>query len=94
MGLGEKHQKKLKTRDKATFYSPTAGTLFEKANNRFRSISAQDEQERFKPKRRSKNPIVVTASGEVQTNEVAPVYVHDLHLFVTVQLHEDTPAVL
>ena len=37
---------------------------------------------------------VVSASGEVQTNEEAQVYVHDLHLFVTVQLLEDTSAVL
>ena len=29
---------------------------------------------------------VVTANGEVQTNEEAQVYVHDLDLFVTVQL--------
>ena len=38
--------------------------------------------------------MVVTASGEVQTNEGAQVYVHDLDLFVMVQLLEDTPAVL
>ena len=45
--------------------------------------------------RRSRNPTtVVTANGEVQTNEEAQVYVHDLDLFVTVQLLEDTPAVL
>ena len=45
--------------------------------------------------RRSRNPTtVVTANGEVQTNEVAQVYVHDLDLFVTVQLLEETPAVL
>ena len=31
---------------------------------------------------------------EVQTNEEAQVYVHDLHIFVTVQLLKDTPAVL
>ena len=37
---------------------------------------------------------VVTANGEVQTNEEAQVYVHDLELFVTVQVLEDTPAVL
>ena len=35
-----------------------------------------------------------TANGEVQTNEEAQVHVHDLHLFVTLQLLEDTPAVL
>ena len=43
--------------------------------------------------RRFRNPTtVVTASGEVQTNEETQVYVHDLDLFVTVQLLEETPA--
>ena len=37
---------------------------------------------------------VVTGNGEVQTNEEAQVYVHDLRIFVTVQLPEDTSAVL
>ena len=37
---------------------------------------------------------VVTVNGEVQTNEEAQVNVHDLHIFVTVWLLEDTPAVL
>ena len=36
----------------------------------------------------------VTANGEVQTNEEAQVYVHDLDLFVTVQVLEETLAVL
>ena len=36
----------------------------------------------------------MTANGEVQTKEEAQVYVHDLGLFVTVQLLEETPAVL
>ena len=45
--------------------------------------------------RRSRNPtVVVTANREVQTNEEAQVYDHDLDLFVTVQLLEDTLAVL
>ena len=45
--------------------------------------------------RRSRTPtVVVTANGEVQTNEEAQVYVHHLGLFVTVQLLEETPAVL
>ena len=45
--------------------------------------------------RRSRKPTtVVTANGEVQRNEEAQVYVYDLALFVTVQLLEDTPAVL
>ena len=37
---------------------------------------------------------MITANGEVQTNEEAQVYVHDLDLFVTVQLLEETLAVL
>ena len=45
--------------------------------------------------KRSRPPTtVVTANGEVQTNEEAQVCVHVLHVFVTVQLVEDTPAVL
>ena len=44
--------------------------------------------------RRSRNPTtVVTANGEVQIKEEAQVYVHDLDLFATVQLLEETPAV-
>ena len=37
---------------------------------------------------------MVTANGEVQTSEEAQVYVHDLDLFVTVQILDDTLAVL
>ena len=37
---------------------------------------------------------VMTANGEVQTNEEATVHVNDVHLFVTVQLLEDTPTIL
>ena len=45
--------------------------------------------------RRSRTPVtVVTADGEIQTTEEAQVYVHDLGLFVTVQILEETPAVL
>ena len=39
-------------------------------------------------------PRFMTANGEGQTNEEATVYVNDLDLFVTVQIFEDTPAVL
>ena len=38
--------------------------------------------------------MVLTANGEVHTNEEAQVYVHDLNLFVTLQLFEETLAVL
>ena len=37
---------------------------------------------------------MVKANGEVQTSEEAQVFVHDLDRIVTVQLLEDTPAVL
>ena len=37
---------------------------------------------------------MVTASGEVQTNDEGQENVYDLDLFVTVQLLEETPAVL
>ena len=36
----------------------------------------------------------ITANGEVQTNEEATEKVHDIELFVTVLIVEDTPAVL
>ena len=53
---------------------------------------SSDEMETF---RRLKNTTtVVTASGEVQTSEEAQVYVHDLDLFVVVQVLDDTPTVL
>ena len=43
----------------------------------------------------SKSPtLVVTANGEVQTQEEATVYVRELDLFVTMKLLADTPAVL
>ena len=65
----------------------------------FWSISAHAEQEDLRSDemetlRRSRNPTtVVTAIGEVQTNEEARENVHDLDVFVTVQILDDTPAV-
>ena len=45
--------------------------------------------------RRSRTPtVVLTANGEEHTHEEAQVFVHDLNLFVTVQLLEETPAFL
>ena len=37
---------------------------------------------------------VITANGEVQTNEEATVYVKELDIFLTMKVFEDTPAVL
>ena len=45
--------------------------------------------------KRSKNPTaVLTANGEVHTDEEAQVFVHDLNQFVPVQLLEETLAVV
>ena len=44
--------------------------------------------------RRSRNTtVVLTANGEVHTNQEAQLYVYDLKLFMIVQLLEATPAV-
>ena len=37
---------------------------------------------------------VITASGEVQTHEEATVYVKELDIFLTMEVLENTPAVL
>ena len=55
-------------------------------------VLSSDELETL---RRSRiHTTVVPTNGEVQTNEEAQVFVHDLDLFVTVQLLDDRPAVL
>ena len=55
-----------------------------------KKVLSSDEMETL---RRSRNTTtVVTASGEVQTNEEAQFF--DLDLFVAVQILDDTPAVL
>ena len=59
-----------------------------------RSINAHAEQKELELRRSRSSTTVVTATGEVQTNVKAQVYVHDLDLFVTVQILDDTPAVL
>ena len=57
-----------------------------------KNVLSSDETETL---RESRNPTtVVTANGEAQTNEEAQVFVHGLDLFVTVQILDDTPAVL
>ena len=101
---------KLKNTDKATFYSPieamaTPAPTSKSPEERevvvdsgpsMHVLSKKDlSSDEMETLRRSRSPTtVVTANGEVQTNEEAQVYVHDLDLFVTVQILEDTPAVL
>ena len=95
--------------DKATFYSlvkiklPVLGSknteelmfVFDSGAS-MHMLSKKDlSSDEMDTLRMSRNPTtVVTANGEVQTNEEAQVYVHDLYLFVTVQVLQETPAVL
>ena len=97
----------LKAEDKATFYSPVeikAQVLVSK-NTEERMFVVDSEasvhmlskkglsSDEMDTLRRSRtHTTVVTANGEVQTNEEAQVFVHDLNQFVTVQLLDETPA--
>ena len=95
--------------DKTTFYS-LADKKSTSANIQtprrayvcywFGSFDAHAEQKWFELRwigysAKIQNPVTVkTANGEVQTTQEAQVYVHDLDLFVRVQLLDKTPAVL
>ena len=101
---------KLKEKDKATFFLPTEGCCLPtpsvvKLEERefvldsgasMHMLSRQDlNSADLETVRVSKSPrTVVAASGQVQTNEEATVYVKELDLFVTIKLLADTPAVL
>ena len=98
-----------KAGDEATFYSPVkikapvlvsrykeARMFVDDSGASMHMLSRKDlSSDELDTLRRSRNPTtMVTANGEVQTNEEAQEYVHDLDLFVTVQLLDETPAVL
>ena len=100
---------KLKEKDKATFYSlsevwslpapsstkPEERGFVVDSGASLHMLSKKDLNLAELEVRVSRNPTtVITANGEVKTNEDATVYVYDLDLFVTVQIFEDTPAVL
>ena len=101
---------KLKEKDKASFFSPTnewclpAPSIIKPEERQFvvdsgasvRMLSRKDlNSDELETVRVSKSPTtVVTANGEVQTNDEATMYVRELDLFVTVKVLEDTPAVL
>ena len=101
---------KLKNADKATRYTsveamampaPTSKRPEERevevdSGASMRMLSKKDlSSDELDTLRRSRNHItVVTANGEAQTNEEAQVCVYDPDLVVTVQLLEETPAVL
>ena len=90
---------KLKKTDKAALYYPFEARAMRAPTDSGASMHmlskkelSWDEMETLQRSRNSRT--VVTASGEVQTNVEAHVYVHDLDLFVTGSLLEDASAVL
>ena len=100
---------KLKEHQRATFFSPSenrclpASTL--KPEERefvvdsgasMHMISKKDLSDaEIDTLTKSCSPtIVITANGEVQTHEEATVYVKELDLFLTMKVHENTPAAL
>ena len=100
---------KLKAEDKASFHSPVeikAPVLISNSTEERMSVvgsrasmhmlSKKDlSSDEMDTLRRSRTPTTaMTANGEVQTNEEAQVHVQDLDMFVTVQLLDETPAVL
>ena len=101
---------KLKNVDKGTFFSRieikgNAGAHFKIPEEReflvdsgalMQVLSNKDlSSEEVETLRRPRIPTsMLTANGEVQTNEEAQVFVHDIDIFVTVQVLDHTPAVL
>ena len=95
---------KLKNADKTTFYTPIEAKVMLAPTSRrpderdcavdsgvpMRMMSKKDSNSyELDTLRRSRNPtVVLTANGKVHTHEEAQVFVHDLILFVTVQLLE------
>ena len=105
-----KNVHKLQEMDKATFHSlsevwslpaPSSTKLEERefvvdSRASMHMLSRRDlNSAELDTVRVSRNPTtVITANGEVQMNEEATVYFYDLDLFVTVQILDDTLAVL
>ena len=108
VGFAEKHLQAQAFRQNCVLCSwwrkGDAGTCFfkktrgERIRSWFRSIDAHDKElisGEMDTVKRSRTPtVVLTANGEVHTHEEAKRFVHDSNRFVTVQLLEETPAVL
>ena len=98
-----KHIDKLRNADIATFYIPMKARVMQASTSknskgaRLRSGASMHmmsnknlSSSEIHTLRRSRNPtVVLSANGEVHTNEEAQVFVHDQNLFVTVQLLEE-----
>ena len=100
---------KLKEHDRATFFSPSENRWLPASNLKLeerefvvdsgasmRMISRKDVSDaEMDTLTKSCSPtIVITANGEVQTDEEATVYVRELDIFLTMKVLENTPAVL
>ena len=99
----------FKDRDSATFFSPSENRcllaskfqleereFFVDSGASMHMISKKDlSNAEMDTLTKSCTPtIVITANGEVQTHEVATVYVKELDTFLTMKVLENTPAVL
>ena len=109
MGLGAKCLE-VQSKGQGTFYSTTEAWVMPAPSSKkpeelefvvdsgasMHMLSKRDESSgELDSLRKSRIPTtVITANGEVQTSVEAQVYVHDLALFVTVQILDDTRAVL
>ena len=100
---------KLKEQQRATFFSPSENRCLPASNLKLEErefvvdsgasmhmINRKDlNSAELEAVPTSRSPTtVITANGEVQTNEEAIVYVKELDIFLTVKLLEDIPAVL
>ena len=100
---------KLKEQERATFFSPSENRCLPASNLKpgerefvvdsgasMHMISNKDLSDAAKDTlTKSCSPtIVITANGEVQTQEEAIVYVKELDIFLTMKVLENTPAVL
>ena len=108
MGFGEQIYK-LKNAHKTTFYTlieveampaPSSTTpeerefVVDSGASMHMTTAKELSSEEMDTVKRFRTPTVLTANGEVHTHEEAQVFVDGLNLFVTVQLLEETPAVL
>ena len=104
-----KNVSKLKEHERATFFSPLENrcllaSKFKLGEREFvvdsgasmHVISTKDVSDaEMDTLTKSCSPtIVITANGEVQTHKEAKVYVKELDIFLTVQVLENTPAVV
>ena len=101
--------KKLKEKNKATFFSPSDNRCLPASNLKpeerefvvdsgasMHMVSKKDlNSAEVDTLTKSCSPtILITANGEVQTHEEATVYVKELYIFLTMKVLENTPAVL